>query len=111
MLIIKIAPLPNGAHNNQTCPEMTVPPGWARVPEDLGTAETLENFPFGEIEVENIGGAPTVTRWTPRPVPEAETEPAPEEQNARLRAQVTMLQEQQVFLEDCLLEMAEEVYA
>lgn len=45
------------------------------------------------------------------PEPPSEDEPTPEEQNARLRAQVAMLQEQQTFLEDCLLEMAEEVYA
>lgn len=40
-----------------------------------------------------------------------EPEPEPIDETALLRAQVAMLQEQQTFLEDCLLEMAEEVYA
>lgn len=53
----------------------------------------------------------------PEPMPEPEpTEPAPtledlQAENKTLRAQVNLLQEQQTFLEDCLLEMADEVYA
>lgn len=38
-------------------------------------------------------------------------EPVAIDETALLRAQVAMLQERQAFLEDCLLEMAEEVYA
>lgn len=34
-----------------------------------------------------------------------------QEENRKLRAQVGVLQEQQTFLEDCLLELADEVYA
>lgn len=33
------------------------------------------------------------------------------EENKKLRAQVAMMQEQQTFLEDCLLDMADVVYA
>lgn len=44
-------------------------------------------------------------------IPEPEPEPAPIDEITLLKAQVAMLQEQQTFLEDCLLEMAEEVYA
>lgn len=53
----------------------------------------------------------------PEPDPEPEpTEPVPtledlKAENKLLRAQVGVLQEQQTFLEDCLLEMADEVYA
>lgn len=116
MLIISVANLENGGHDNQcSSTPIPLPEGWAVVPKSLGTIETLENFPYGEITVEDVEGVPTVTSWTPLPVPEPEplpdSEPTPEEQNARLRAQVAMLQEQQTFLENCLLEMAEEVYA
>lgn len=41
----------------------------------------------------------------------AATPDPPPDETTLLRAQVAMLQEQQTFLEDCLLEMAEEVYA
>lgn len=54
----------------------------------------------------------------PEPVPEPEPiPPTPTEaeelraENARLRAQTEMLQQQQTFLEDCILEMADVVYA
>lgn len=114
--ILKIQSGVGGSHERQTYPgPITVMEGWAHLPQSLGTPETLEHFPFGAITVENVESLPTVTSWTPLPVPEPEplpdSEPTPEEQNARLRAQVAMLQEQQTFLENCLLEMAEEVYA
>lgn len=81
MTIIKIEPNENGSHDNQTINGVTpetfsIPEGYAVVPESVGTTETLENYPFGEITVETIGGLPTVTSWTPLPVPEPE--PGPE---------------------------------
>lgn len=50
------------------------------------------------------------------PMPEgnqtqAEAITALQEENKLLKAQVSMLETQQTFLEDCLLEMADEVYA
>lgn len=70
MIIIKIARLQNGGHENQFINQpITVPEGWAVVPEDVGTMETLENFPFGEITVEDVDGVPTVTSWSPLPLP------------------------------------------
>lgn len=74
MGIIEIAPLGNGAHRNQSGGLSVVPEGWAVIPEDM----VCENFPFGEIEVEEIGGVPTVTKWDPLPMPEPEPEPEPE---------------------------------
>lgn len=74
MIIIEIAPLENGAHRNQTCKLETIPEGWAVVPDDLST----ENFPFGEVAVEEINGVPTVTNWVPVTIPEPEpVEPEP----------------------------------
>lgn len=75
MRIIEIAALSNGGHRNQTTNSLRViPEGWAVVPNDLKT----ENFPFGEVTVEEINGVPTVTSWTPGVVPEPEPTPDPE---------------------------------
>lgn len=80
MTIIKIEALPNGAHENQTINGVLDPiqEGWAVIPEMLGTPETLEHYPFGEITVEDVDGVPTVTGWTPGKIPEPEPGPAPE---------------------------------
>lgn len=78
MTIIKIQPHDNGAHDNQTSSvDFPVPEGYAIIPEDVGTPETLENYPFGEITVEDRDGVPTVTSWTPLPMPEPEPAPEP----------------------------------
>ncbi len=71
MTIIKIAPHENGGHDNQTTnAPIPVPEGYAILPPEVGTPETLENYPFGDLTVEDRDGVPTVTSWTPRPVPE-----------------------------------------
>lgn len=82
MTIIEIAQNENGSHNNQTINGVTpetfpIPEGYALIPEELGTPETLENYPFGEITWQFFDNVPTVTSWTPLPVPEPE--PGPEE--------------------------------
>lgn len=75
MRIIEIAPLSNGAHRNQTPSYLAkVPDGWAVVPADLET----ENFPFGEVEVEEANGVPTVVMWIPGVMPEPAPMPEPE---------------------------------
>lgn len=93
MTIIAIEPKTNGAHDNQTINvEIPVPDGWAVVPEELGTPETLEHYPFGEITVADEDGVPTVTGWTPLPIPEPdEPEPGPEPP-ADLEARVNALE-------------------
>lgn len=80
MTIIKIAPNENGSHDNQTInygvdwKKFPIPEGWAYVPDDL---LPLENFPFGEAEVTDIGnGVGVVIGWKPLPVPELEPGPA-----------------------------------
>lgn len=95
MTIIKIAPHENGAHDNQTISGVTpetfpIPDGYAVIPEELGTPETLENYPFGEIAVEDRSGIPTVSSWTPLPMPDPEPVPDPEPtQLDRVEAQAT----------------------
>ncbi len=95
MTIIKIAPNDNGSHDNQTINGVTsetfsIPEGYAVIPESGGTPDTLENYPFGEITVEDIDGIPTVTSWTPGVIPEPEPEPDPgPSERERLEAQVT----------------------
>jgi hypothetical protein len=74
MRIIEIAPLENGAHRNQSGGLSVVPEGCAVVPADM----ECENFPFGEVEVEEVNGVMTVTKWTPGEMPEPEPIPAPE---------------------------------
>lgn len=80
MYIIEIAPQSNGAHRNQTSNEAVpyIPEGWALLPGSVGTPDTLENYPFGVVSVEDVEGVPTVKSWTPRPIPEPE--PVPEEE-------------------------------
>lgn len=82
MTIIEITSRYNGSHDNNTISDYTpesfsVPDGWAVIPEELGTPDTLENYPFGEITVETIEGVPTVTSWTPLPMPEPDPPPEP----------------------------------
>lgn len=70
MKMIEIAVLENGAHRNQSGNTVTVPEGWAVLPDDMETP----NFPFGEITVDN-SDPPMVTSWTPGTIPEPEPEP------------------------------------
>lgn len=74
MKIIEIAPLKNGAHRNQSGGVYSVPDGWAVLADDM----VCENFPFGEITVDNQT-PPVVTSWTPLPMPEPKpiTDPEP----------------------------------
>lgn len=94
MLLIKIDQFENGAHCSQTGPEMPVPAGWAVVPESLGTPESLENFPFGDAAVEDVDGVPTVTGWTPLPVPEPGEPEAGPEPDGSLGDRVEVLEEE-----------------
>lgn len=73
MRIIEIAALDNGAHRNQTVSgRISVPEGWAILPDGLDTP----NFPFGEITVDH-SVPPVVTSWTAGEVPEPEPAPEP----------------------------------
>ena len=76
MQIVEILALDNGAHRNQTSDVdfIQIPDGWAVVPADM----ECENFPFGNITVEEIDGVMTVTSWTPGVIPEPDPEPDPE---------------------------------
>ena len=73
MRIIEIATLENGAHRNQNGGISAVPDGWAAVPDDM----VCENFPFGDVDAEEINGVMTVTKWTAGVIPEPEPEPEP----------------------------------
>lgn len=86
MKLIEIAPLENGAHRNQNGGLSVVPEGWAVVPYDM----ECENFPFGDVEVAEIDGVVTVTKWTPGVMPEPEpiTEAEPTQLDL-IEAQIT----------------------
>jgi hypothetical protein len=74
MRIIKIEPLSNGAFLNQSGNIKNIPEGWAMIPDDMETP----NFPFGAVEVEEIDGVMTVTKWEAGEIPEPEPMPEPE---------------------------------
>ena len=58
MAIIEIEPLGNGAHWNQSPnAPISIPDGWAVIPEGMET----ENFPFGDVTVEEVNGVMTAT--------------------------------------------------
>lgn len=87
MRMIEIAALSNGAHRNQDYHDF-LPDGWAVVPDGL----KCENFPFGDVIVEEIDGLVTVTKWTPLPMPEPEPEQETEPTELeRLRADLDYL--------------------
>ena len=67
MRIIEIAALPNGAHRNQTGANV-LSDGWAMIPDEMET----QNFPFGDIIVEEIDNVMTVTHWMPSAIPSQE---------------------------------------
>ena len=80
MRAIEIKALENGGHYSQEC-NIPFPllEGWAVIPDDIETP----NFPYGEVEVEEIDGVMTVTKWTegviPDPEPTPEAEPSAED--------------------------------
>lgn len=76
MKIIEIVAFENGAHRNQTSDIdlVFIPDGWAVVPDEM----ECENFPFGEVTVEEIDGVTTVTNWVAGVIPEPEPEPKAE---------------------------------
>lgn len=85
MNMLEINALENGAHRNQNGGVSVLPDGWAVIPNGM----TLENFPFGEVEAEEINGVMTVTKWTAGEMPEVEeTEEQPTQMDI-LEAQVT----------------------
>lgn len=114
MTIIELTSLGNGAHRNQTISGVfPVPNGWAAIPEDMKIPET---FPFVNVEAQDG----IVTALTPGTVPQPEPEPIPtvdarvaklENENGKLKSQIQMQAQQQEFLENCLLEMGDVVYA
>ena len=98
MKIIEIVALDNGAHRNQNGGISVVPEGWAVIPADMETP----NFPFGEVEVSEINGVMTVTKWTPGEMPAPEPVPEPEPtQLDIIEAQVTYT----AMMTDTLLEV------
>lgn len=81
MRIIKIEAYDNGGHDNNGAnfDYEIIPEGWAVVPDDMETP----NFPFGDIEVKEIGGVMTVTKWTERDIPEPPEKPVSELEQLR----------------------------
>ena len=88
MQIIEILALENGAHRNQEY-HGKIPPDWGETAFIREDVKTLENFPFGSFEVEEIKGASYMVKgsWKAGEVPEPEPiveEPTPEEDTAAM---------------------------
>ena len=84
MNIIKIEKNEYGGHENISADYLeSVLGGWAVIPEDVGTPDTLENYPFGDIEVEEKDGVMTVTKWIAGEMPEPMHEPPSEFEQLR----------------------------
>ena len=66
--IVEIKALSDGGHRSQGY-HGKVFEGWALIPENMETP----NFPYGEVEVEEINGVMTVTKWVPGEVPAPQT--------------------------------------
>jgi len=73
MKIIEIQALDNGSHRNQTGEFTSIPEGWAVIPDDMETP----SFPFGAMEVAEVDGVMTVTKWTAGELPKEEEAQAP----------------------------------
>ena len=71
MRIIEIKAQENGSHRNQTGTFSIIPKGFAVIPDDM----EIPNFPFGEVEVEEINGVMTVTKWIKGEFPTIEIPP------------------------------------
>lgn len=84
MKIIEIKTLPNGAHRNQQGDFENISVGYAVIPDDVETP----NFPFGEIEVEEIDGVMTVTKWIPGIIPDVEEPEQPISEIEKVRADI-----------------------
>ena len=69
MRIIEIKSLKNGAHRNQNGFIGDIPDGWAVIPDGM----ELQNFPFGDLTVDETQTPPVMTSWTPLPVPDDPT--------------------------------------
>ena len=85
MQIIEIASLENGAHRNQDGFIGEVPNGWAIIPEGM----ELQNFPFGDLAVDETQTPPVMASWTPLPVPD---DPPPEDAPLTVEARLTALE-------------------
>lgn len=87
MRIIEIKNLPNGSHRNQSGTFAFLPDGYAVIPSGMETP----NFPFGDIEVEEIDGVMTVTKWIQGVIPKAKEEPPSVTPMEQLRADIDFI--------------------
>ena len=84
MRIVEIAPLKNGGHANGKRMFKKIPEGFAVIPDEMETP----NFPFGEVEVEEIDGVMTVTKWIPGAIPKVEEPERTISEVEKLRADI-----------------------
>lgn len=124
MTMVQIEAQENGAHANQTMEGTLpiIPAGWAVVLD----IEIPSTFPFVNLTTQKVTVDPetdmisegeedklwVVTAMAPGIVPEPEPSPevTPPPSNEMLSAQVQAISDRQEFIEDCIAEMAMELY-
>jgi len=113
--IIKIKAEWNGSHSSLENVDYDLP-GWAELPTTLADAWAIY-APFVNIILGDDGKISNISKGqeiTPDPTPEPESKPTVEElanENKLLKAQLQAQTERSDFMEDCVAEMAEKVYA
>ena len=100
MTIIKIDAASNGAHQNQTGKLLTVPDGWARIPDDMPIPNT---FPFVILTVDGQTVTSMTAGTVPEPAPTPTQLPSTDEiirsQNATITMMASVIQDMQSDLE------------
>lgn len=110
MRLIELEPLNNGAHRNQeTSFEVPIPDGWAEIPSHVAIPES---FPFVDVVVIDE----VITELIPRVIPDIPEVHEPSElekmqaENKLFKAQLQAQSDRADFIEDCIAEMATQVY-
>lgn len=75
MTAIEIRKQDNGSHENQQSDQpFPLLEGWALVPDNM---LPLENYPFGDAEIEIVNEVPVVVGWSPLPIVFSDPVPPP----------------------------------
>lgn len=113
MLFVQITPQENGAHSNVNRLTEFIPDGWAKVPDYMQIPYT---FPFVILTVDKdtvVSMEPNKAAYEEAMKHKSEDPKTVEDlqqENKLLKAQIKAQTERSDFIEDCIAEMATQVY-
>ena len=113
MLFVQITPQENGAHSNANRMTEFIPEGWAKVPDSMQIPYT---FPFVILTVDKdtvVSMEPNKAAYEEAMKHKSEDPKTIEDlqqENKLLKAQIKAQTERSDFIEDCIAEMATQVY-